>query len=45
MHEHELRRFVTNLMQRFLDGALELQFVILENSELSERAGATSLGR
>lgn len=45
MHEHELRRFVTNLMQRFLDGALESQFVILENSELSERAGATSLGR
>jgi hypothetical protein len=33
MLEHELRRFLTNLMQCFLDCALESQFVIIENAD------------
>jgi hypothetical protein len=33
MPEHELRRFLTNLMQCFLDCALESQFVILEDAD------------
>jgi hypothetical protein len=33
MPEHELRRFVTNLMQCFLDCALESQFVIIESAD------------
>jgi type III secretion system-like peptide-binding chaperone len=32
MPEHEWRRFLTNLMQCFLDCAIESQFVILENA-------------
>jgi hypothetical protein len=36
MPEHEWRRFLTNLMQCFLDCAIESQFVILENADVGD---------
>jgi hypothetical protein len=36
MPEHEWRRFLTNLMQCFLDRAVESQFVILENADVGD---------
>ena len=36
MPEHEWRRFITNLMQCFLDCAIKSQFVILENADASD---------
>jgi hypothetical protein len=36
MPEHEWRRFITNLMQCFLDCAIESQFVIFENADAND---------